>query len=344
MEMNEKVSVIIPMYNAARYIERCIRSILQQTYSSIELILVDDGSTDDTFKVAQKSFEKDKRVCIYTQPNGGVSKARNFGLSFSTGSYVIFVDADDYLDLEMIETMVATIADKFDMAICGFRRCFETTTEKVYNSTNKVVDYEIIMSPKEIANNYWRLQEIGCINPPWNKIYRMSVIKDNNILFLESSTWGEDCIFNLSYISKSKEIKLMKKVLYNYVIHPNQATKKIDKGYFDRVSRNFSVIEDFIDYHDGFSNKDNALKHDMAKLKVIKQACFGVVCEHHKFHSKMKQLKQIASSEFSQFHYSSKEILNFYYRLLYNAIKDQNIYMLYLLAKINCVVSRLKRE
>ena len=123
----KKVSIIVPIYNGEDYIVRCVNSLTNQTYKNTEIILVDDGSTDNSLDLCKKIASSDKRIFVYHKPNGGLSSARNFGLEKSTGDYIGFVDCDDYVDSKMYEDLIKLIIDKpsTDIACCNFVRVFE---------------------------------------------------------------------------------------------------------------------------------------------------------------------------------------------------------------------------
>ena len=118
--MNETISIIIPVYNVEKYLNKCLNSVIEQTYKNIEVILIDDGSTDNSGKICDEYAKNDIRIKIIHQQNGGVSTARNNGLEHATGKYITFVDSDDYIEKEMIETMAKKIMKKnADIVICG---------------------------------------------------------------------------------------------------------------------------------------------------------------------------------------------------------------------------------
>lgn len=133
--MEEKISIIIPIYNSERYIGKCIESVLQQTYKNIELILIDDGSEDNSFSICQKFKKKDKRIICRQCKNGGPSKARNIGLNIATGEYIGFLDSDDYIEVDMFERLYINMK-KFDadISICEFREIKNGINVRKYRS------------------------------------------------------------------------------------------------------------------------------------------------------------------------------------------------------------------
>ena len=173
-----KVSVVVPVYNAEKYIDRCIDSILSQTFEDFELILVDDGSPDKSGKICDNYAAKDNRVKVIHKQNGGVSTARNVGIENSTGEYIMFVDSDDYIDNQMLEVLLQKTSDDVEMVISSIRMVCK---EKVYDFRMKNREY----SPKVLMEEYC-LEKFPriCVCGPWCKLYKRSVIDENKIRLL----------------------------------------------------------------------------------------------------------------------------------------------------------------
>ena len=147
MQGNDLVSIIIPVYNVAQYLEKCVASVVAQTYKNIEILLIDDGSTDGkSGELSDQLALTDNRISVYHKPNGGLSDARNFGVTKSTGSYLCFIDSDDYIDTDMIETMYTNmIEDKTDLAICGMYQVYGNRIDQPQNQEHFVVDQKEII-------------------------------------------------------------------------------------------------------------------------------------------------------------------------------------------------------
>ena len=156
------VSIIVPVYNAAAYVAECLQSLIAQTYSALEIIVVDDGSTDDSYAICQSLCNTSDRVRLYHQANAGVSAARNTGIDKSTGDYIMFVDADDALrDATTVETLLQAYTSQHDVLI--YKKYHAHCTD-----TRKTVAYPV----RKIA---WRLVMRETLNAPWNKVYRKSI-------------------------------------------------------------------------------------------------------------------------------------------------------------------------
>lgn len=205
------VTVIVPAYNSSRTIERCIRSLLKQTYSHKEIIIVDDGSTDNTPFICHKYMESFD-IKYYSAPHGGVSAIRNLGLEKANGEYVMFVDADDYVKKNFIEKMVSALETaKCDMCICSYLRV-------VYNDCYPIKEFQkggivsrnkyLIDTLKDPGHHYF-----GVI---WNKIFKTDIIRNNNIRFSKDITLGEDFVFSLEYLRYAKKVNVIEDKLIYY--------------------------------------------------------------------------------------------------------------------------------
>ena len=220
-----KVSVIIPVYNAEKFLLKNLGSVLKQTYPDIEVIIINDGSTDDTLKIIQ-SIEDD-RLILVNQENGGVSAARNEGIRHITGDYVVFVDADDCLEATYIEVLVkAIITYKCDMVCCGYT--YTDTQGKIVaafpgkSDTLKLGVQGFISREELMAGMLCH----GLLSSSlWNKMFRSDIIK--NLSFDTDISIGEDLLFLAQYIIKTNSYYFIQNKLYNYFINPHGAMKNI---------------------------------------------------------------------------------------------------------------------
>jgi glycosyltransferase involved in cell wall biosynthesis len=203
--MNHKVSIIIPVYNSQELIERAIRSCMGQTFANIEIIIVNDGSSDRTKDVLQH-FECLNNVIILNKDNEGVAKARNDGLKLASGKYVIFLDADDYLKNDAAEVMVNTIIkEQSDMVVSGFHIIKSDSTP-----LHVKPKYDANKSPMD---NFF-LDNI--VSSPWAKLFKMEIINNNNICF-ENLEIMEDGVFNVDYIQYVSKLAFIDEPLYTYI-------------------------------------------------------------------------------------------------------------------------------
>ena len=216
---NNLVSIIIPAYNVARYLGDCLKSVLKQTYTNLEIIVVDDGSTDNSLEICRSYATKDKRIKVIHQENAGVSAARNVGLRIMTGKYVLFVDSDDRIEQNMVEILVKALEenDKNDAAFCGYKELDDETGEiikEVASSNLKQVNRDEGVA--EIFGEYSTML--------WNKMFRCSII-DKSDLFDVTLKIGEDELWMVNVLKKSNNIMLIGTPLYYYRNRAEGASK-----------------------------------------------------------------------------------------------------------------------
>lgn len=242
METDTLISVIVPVYNAEKYLDICVGSILSQSYNHFELILVDDGSPDDSSDICDKYAKKDARVRVVHQANGGVSSARNAGIRMAKGSFITFVDSDDYLDTNYLEEMFKHITGS-DLSICSL---YEVGT------TNKIdlVKQCDIRLPKEVISlqkGFVFLIGSGLLNSPCSKLFRKAIIDTNHLYFEEDVQLGEDLLFNLSYLKYCDTISFSEKPLYCYIKINSTLSCQIKPNYADLQLLFYQRIQDLID-------------------------------------------------------------------------------------------------
>lgn len=221
-----KISVIIPIYNTEKYLEKCIDSVLNQTLKEIEIILINDGSPDKSDEICKKYLMNEDRIKYIEIKNSGVSAARNCGLNIVRGEYISFIDSDDFVEKEMLEGMY-TVAKEKDLDILG---CEANYIDKNNNKT-RVKDLKGYidrdLSFFEFVDEY-EMFGYSCF-----KIFKAEIIKENKIKFLENCKIFEDAEFVFEAAVYSKKIQYIDKQYYNYLIHPSQSINKITN--YDRI-------------------------------------------------------------------------------------------------------------
>lgn len=213
--MEELVTVVIPVYKVEKYIDKCIESILNQTYSNLEIILVDDGSPDNCGKICDNYIEKDVRIKVVHKENGGLSDARNAGIDIANGKYITFVDSDDYIDSEYVELLYKTIKkDKSDMAISSHKVIYENGT-----ILKKATEEESILKPKEVLKRI--LYDDGIDLSAWAKLYKIELFEE---IRYPKGRLFEDAATTYKLVDKCKKISIISKSTYNYIIRRNSIT------------------------------------------------------------------------------------------------------------------------
>lgn len=257
------ISIIIPIYNASMHINKCLNSLINQTYKNIEIILIDDGSTDDSY-ILCKEFEKvDKRIKVFHQENSGVSSARNFGLQVAKGDYITFVDSDDYVEKDIYELLINCInKDKAQIAICNIY--YETINkEQVYSYFYKDFvfsrhDFPLIMNNILSINGY-----------VWNKLYDRKLIYKNDefIKFSENICISEDSLFNYEIYNQNENFvcSYINKKMYHYIQVENSAC---NQKFTLKKLQHFMAREKEIDILE-----KNSVNADFLKIDYVISFC-----------------------------------------------------------------------
>ena len=205
------ISVIVPVYNIEKYIARCIESIQNQTYRELEILLVDDGSTDSSGKICDEYAEKDERIQVIHRKNGGLSAARNTGIEVAKGEYIAFVDGDDWIDDTMYEEMAKLAKENTaDFVACRYRCIYKDY--QIDGSTGKVTVYT---QPLSMLIQYLKEDEAFLIqHAAWNKLYHRDLLGEDRF---PEGKWYEDIVFSAKILSRVKTGIYLDNALYNYV-------------------------------------------------------------------------------------------------------------------------------
>jgi len=246
---NAMISIIVPVYNSEKYLGKSIESIINQSYNNIELILVNDGSTDDSGKICSRYALADNRVKVITrQNNGGPAAARNNGIQHAKGNFIFFIDADDFLEKNAIELFAANHNEhQTDLVAGNFNRIINHNAP-IKQNVSFSFDYEPfrqdfkVLSKAEIIDYIrYYLKSPGkyllfafC----WGKLYKTAIIKSNCILFNEEMQFGEDVVFNFEYLKCTNEILFVNQALYNYTVQNNynSASMSISDNLFHNLN------------------------------------------------------------------------------------------------------------
>ena len=210
----KKISVIVPVYNSEEYIEKCLDSILNQTYKDIEILVINDGSKDNSEKIIKEYVKKyPKQIVFINQENMGVAKTRNNAIKKATGDYIAFIDNDDYIDKDYFETLINKIEDN-DIVISGYRRP---------NSVGKIV------KELKIIDNEWSK---FLVVAPWAKLYKKSFIEKNKLEFLDNNI-GEDVYFNVQAFLVTDKIAVLDYIGYNWFFNEKSVSNTKQRSFKD---------------------------------------------------------------------------------------------------------------
>ena len=256
----KKVSIIVPVYNAERYLEECIKSLINQSYKNIEIILVNDGSTDSSEDIIKSFLKVNNNIIYVSQENSGPSATRNKGLEYASGEYIMFVDSDDYAAVNLCERLLSKDSDLVMCKSYKFSNSpkFETTDFSSLTHLTRVSDIGSIEFEKLYKNTQF--------NPPFCKLYKKHLI---TTLFKEDLDLGEDIIFNFEYLKNCQTISYIDEALYYYRIgNSSSLSNKFDEERIKKVYTVYKETEMLCTEIFG----DN-LNIDLLKSNFLREAC-----------------------------------------------------------------------
>ncbi len=223
MDFKPKISIIIPVYNVEEYLKRCLDSVLGQSFKDIEIIAVNDGSTDSSREILKFYSEDHDNLVIIDQQNGGLSDARNHGLKVAQGKYVMFVDSDDFIVTDMVEKLYNKAEkDCCDMVICGLIRYYQDTGKEEIEVP--LFQEDQFLTGSEAAEHY--LADKGINGYAWNKIYKKTLFQDNNIEYPKGMLY-EDSPTTFKLLWNSNRVSFLKEPMYYYVQRGDSITKVV---------------------------------------------------------------------------------------------------------------------
>ncbi|SEL73445.1 Glycosyl transferase family 2 [Butyrivibrio sp. ob235] len=267
------VSVIIPAYNAEKYIEKCLESVCDQTYKDLQIIVVDDGSKDNTLQLIKQKEQNDSRITVIQKANGGVSSARNMALSLAKGEYVFFLDADDMIELEALETLVSYAGDKnADFVSCQYSRWDDTG--------KRLDDFNFLSGEFELSSDGARMDFVtGKLLPyhvgyeVWDKLYKNEIIRNNKLLFSEECKIGEDLAFNIKYLICAVKVVCVPDRCIRYVIHEDSAMGGLN-DFSKKINESVLVLEDIWQYASDTENKEVIDSFPLVCTKVLENTYY----------------------------------------------------------------------
>lgn len=287
-----RISIVIPIYNSAQYLKKCLDSLIKQISEDDEILLIDDGSTDDSKSICSGYMSTHKNIRYFnTKYHAGPSATRNLGISQVQGNYIIFIDADDYVEENYIKVLMNNI-EKYDFKIAGYRFINElkkTSTNIIYSDAKE----------EEIEkDNIIELSNKMLLNTLWNKIYKSKIIKENDIQFCESVTRGEDLLFNLDYIKYVKtKICMQNEPIYVYTMRKNGINASFQEDIDFKLNRANMVHKKLIEI---CSEK----KYNM----IVQNTLHAYFCHFKKYIKENKIIKLLKSIKIIK-QYSTREEL-----------------------------------
>lgn len=266
--MENLISIIIPVYNVEKYVRKCVESVIDQSYKNIEIIIIDDGTKDNSGKICDEYAEKDTRITVIHKINEGVSKARNVGIEKANGKYITFVDADDFIDKDYIKKLYdQCIASNADLSICGTKDI--DSNENILKVSKK---YRNIINSEEAMKELLNEKYYTCV--VWAKMYKKELFKD--IQFNEKTKIAEDLEVLYRIIGKSKTINVDTfENLYYYRIRENSATtEKYNKDWKNEIKISEEILH-FVE-----KKYPNILNYAVKRYVRINVSCISMILKY----------------------------------------------------------------
>lgn len=290
----KKFSIIVPVYNCQDYISRCIESVLNQNTKDLELILINDGSTDSS-KTMIEEYKKDSELIkVINKKNEGVSKARNIGLKEATGKYILFLDADDYLEENYIKEINEILKKYKNVELINFGFYSDVEDMEFNNLSRDEITYKdkFYKDKKSLAKDFVDLWDNTMLYNIWNKVYIKKIIDENNIKFPKSN-WGEDVEFNRLYLNAIKNMYNSNKCFYHYIRERNGAATKNYKENLFEIRKN--EFKEFNEYFESWNiKKDKYYEFSCRRyIERILGCIENIYCSDMNFKLRFKEIKKM---------------------------------------------------
>ncbi len=240
-----KISVIIPVFNAEKTIEKCVNSVLNQDFWDFELLLIDDGSADNGFSLCEKFSVEDSRVISIKQENSGAASTRNFGMSKAKGKYFCFVDSDDFLENGALSFMYDLAKkENADILMCGYNMVNGDAKMPIFAQSGVYIG-------AEINERICEIKAKNLIDSPCNKLYRAEFIRKSGVKMPENEIF-EDTDFNLNLLKYNPKFVISDRCFYNYVLHMGSTTRKYSPEKLEIIKKRARLLKDVTEGVDGY--------------------------------------------------------------------------------------------
>lgn len=328
-----KVSIIMPVYNVEKYIAKSIESVLKQTYTNFELLIIIDGSPDNSKQIAE-TFE-DSRITIYEKPNGGLSDARNFGLNKANGDYIYFIDSDDWIEPNLLESTVKFFErDDVNVIIFGYFLDNENLNKKLLSAQKiESENIEFVKGKDDFSLDENRINLLGYA---WNKIYRTKFLRDHNIIFDKGVSLVEDILFNSKVYKSVDRLIFINDTLYHYINRPSESLiKTFHTNSFELYLKKATSMELFLNsWKISVENKNTILATVI--VSGIRYCINNLFAFKNNLSEKEKldYIKMIINHSETQKYIRYYKAVSIYDKLYKTMISAQTSLLLYLLCKI----------
>lgn len=323
MKDESLVSIIVPVFNAEKYLSECIESILLQSYENIEVLLVNDGSQDKSGKICEEYAVKDSRIKTLHQDNMGPSAARNKGIHHSKGMFLQFADADDQLEPSMVEKLV-NHKSKADLVLCGYKAVNDTEKKRIVEEVSPSRQGYYLM--EEFMKFFSELFKKNLINSPCNKLYDANIVKNHMIKFDTDIRQGEDLLFNIKYLQFCSEINIINNSLYLYIKTNNSTslTKKYKVHYFDNRLKILNELSKLVTKYQNIVPENKELIYEVSTdYLVLSLSNIYNYDSRRSWKKKKKEINNIINSNWVQKNIHNFKISNLQEKLVIFLVKRQ---------------------
>lgn len=305
------ISIIVPVYKTEEYLEKCLNSIQRQTFKEFEVIIINDGSPDNSQKIIDKYCRVDKRFISYIQDNSGLSSARNTGIEMSNGEYIAFIDSDDWLGESHFQNLYDYIKNDQDLVL-GRYTIVDQGIRKTYSPLKKITDNKIINGEKkerEIilpligpqTQIFYKNNDVEyCHMCVWKNLYRRKIIVDNRLFFIsEREIYMEDYYFNLNYYYYAKNVVYANSCEYYHLVVQGSLSKSYRSELHDMMCLLFKKTENFIETHSFMIDKNEyKIRLNNFKIKTCVDVCknYTLLGKNNTFHSSYTHINKVVNS------------------------------------------------
>ncbi|MEJ5054247.1 glycosyltransferase [Sphingobacterium sp. MYb382] len=346
MESKVLVSIIVPIYNVEKYLDRCLSSLVGQTLKEIEIILVNDGSPDNCYDLCEGYKKKDSRIKVIHKENAGLGLARNSGISLAKGEYIAFVDSDDYVDLNMYKTLHEfSRKNNSDVVFCGFSReliggkhfhiseCVEPVFHEGHEAVQKVMLDFIACKPHESSERKYAMSV-------WHSIYKREVIEQHQLRFVSEREYGsEDIPFQVDFMKKASKVTFIPDVFYFYLLNGSSLTKTFSQHKYERYKKLYFLLKE--------KNKEIDEKNHRASrffIGYVRSHILDIIKSNHTKEEKLSFIEEICNDTIWKdisLQYGV-DYLPFYQAKVYKMLLEKKSHKIYMFCQFVVFLKKVK--
>jgi len=327
---NDLVSIIVPIFNSEQFLFKCVNSLINQTYKRIEIVLIDDGSTDKSASICDKFREDYPNIFVYHKANGGTSEAKNIGIKNAKGEWILFVDSDDFIEDNYVELLIRNVIEfSLDISICGYQ--IDYIKDK-FTIEAAVPFTKYFKSKTEVKAAISLLDARGLFNVSVCKLYKRKILIENNILFDVFLHTGEDLVLNCIYFKYINSLGLVNKTPYHYIRRNKESlVSSYKRDLINMVKKCNSSRKDLYLFYEMNSDQDIKIygKTYIEYFAACIPNIYRINCDM-KFDEKKKYIYEIVfDEELIKYINLGVDNLDYFTRLFVRICRIRNIYIMY---------------